>query len=115
MVSTAIYPRIDPGTVAAFSHLITTEMLRHDLGFTGLIVSDSLQTDAVRAYSYATRAIRALDAGVDVLLLTNTKPVRAMTSAIRGRMRGDAAFAAVVKKAVMRVLTAKATAGLIAG
>jgi hypothetical protein len=36
-----------------------------------------------------------------------------MTSAIGARMKSDAAFRSVVKTAVMRVLTAKARAGLL--
>lgn len=115
MVSTAIYPHIDPTTVAAFSHVITTEMLRYDLGFGGVIISDSLQAASVRGYGYATRAIRALDAGVDILLLTNARPLSAMSAAIEGRMTVDPAFASVVRTAVLRVLTAKAKAGLVTG
>jgi beta-N-acetylhexosaminidase len=113
MVSTAIYPHIDRTTVGAFSHLIVTTMLRQQLGFTGLIVSDSLTAVSVRSYTYATRAIRALDAGVDVLLVTDNTPVPAMTSAIASRMRTSPAFASVVRTAVLRVLTAKAAAGLV--
>ena len=115
MVSTAIYPKIDGSTVAAFSHQIVTTMLRRQLGFTGVIVSDALTAKSVSGYSYATRAVRSLDAGVDILLLGTTSPLASMTSAIASRMRSDAAFASVVKSAVMHVLTAKAKAGLVAG
>jgi beta-N-acetylhexosaminidase len=114
MVSTAIYPNIDPGVVGTFSHLITTTMLRHQLGFTGVIISDSLSAVSVSRYSYAERAVLALDAGVDVLLVSVSKGIAAMRSAVIARMGTDAAFASVVKTAVMRVLVAKAKAGLIA-
>ena len=113
MVSTAIYPHIDPGRIATFSHVICTDMLRHNLGFTGPIVTDDLLARSVSGYSYATRAIRSLDAGVDVLLVSTTAPLSAMTSAIRSRMQSSKTFASVVKAAVMHVLTAKASAGLL--
>jgi beta-N-acetylhexosaminidase len=113
MVSTAIYPRIDRTTVGAFSHLIVTTMLRHQLGFNGVIISDSLTAVSVRNFSYGSRAVRALDAGVDILLVTDNTPVPAMTSAIANRVRTSPAFASVVRTAVLRVLTAKAAAGLI--
>ncbi|MDQ1689710.1 MAG: beta-N-acetylhexosaminidase [Frankiaceae bacterium] len=115
MVSTAIYPNIAPHTIGAFSHLIVTTMLRYDLGFSGVIVSDSLQAKAVSAYSYASRAILSLDAGVDILLITTDAPLSAMVSAIAQRMTSHSDFASVVKTAVMRVLKAKAKAGLITG
>ena len=113
MVSTAIYPNIDPHRIGCFSHLIVSTMLRHDLGFTGLIVSDSLTAESLTGYSYGTRAIRSIHAGVDILLVTDNAAIAPMTSAISSRMKSDAAFAARVKTAVMRVLTAKARAGLV--
>lgn len=113
MVSTAIYPNIDPGVVGAFSHKIVTELLRYQLGFTGLIVSDSLNAKSVTSYEAGERAILALDAGVDVILVTKRAPVDPMIAAIADRMQSDADFARVVKNAVMRVLAAKAHAGLI--
>jgi beta-N-acetylhexosaminidase len=113
MVSTAIYPNIAPNRIGAFSHFIVTTMLRHDIGFTGVILSDSLTTTAVARFSYATRAVRCLRAGVDILLVTDNAAVGPMRSAIVSRMKTDSTFAAVVKAAVMRVLTAKARAGLI--
>ena len=113
MVSTAIYPNIRAHIIGAFSHFIVTTMLRHDLGFTGVIVSDSLTAVSLRSRTYAQRAVRALDAGVDILLVTDNAAVAPMTSAIVSQMKSDAAFASVVKTAVMRVLTAKAQAGLI--
>lgn len=82
MVSTATYPNIQPGTVAAFSHLIVTTMLRHDLHFTGVILSDDLLAASLTGYSDGVRAIRALDAGIDVLLVTARTPVVAMASAL---------------------------------
>jgi beta-N-acetylhexosaminidase len=113
MVSTAIYPDIDPGVIGAFSHKVTTELLRYRLGFAGLIVSDSLNAKSVSSYEPGERAILALDAGVDVILVTKLAPVDPMITAITGRMKTDADFARVVKNAVIRVLTAKAKAGLI--
>jgi beta-N-acetylhexosaminidase len=115
MLSTAIYPHIDPGVIGAFSHTIVTGLLRQQMGFSGLIVSDSLTAKSVTPYTYATRAIRSLDAGIDVLLLSSNAPVKAMTYAIRHRMSTHPTFRSVVKTAVLRVLTAKAKAGLITG
>jgi beta-N-acetylhexosaminidase len=113
MVSTAIYPNIRPHVIGAFSHFIVTRMLRSDLGFTGVIVSDSLTTQSVAFRNYASRAVLGLNAGVDILLVTENAAVGPMTSAIAQRMKSSTTFATVVKRAVMRVLTAKASAGLI--
>ena len=46
MISTAIYTKIDPDHPAAFSPTIVTGMLRGDLRFRGVIISDDLGISA---------------------------------------------------------------------
>ena len=61
---------VDPGVPASLSWKITTGLLRRELGFRGLVVTDSLGMGAItRRYSSATAAVRALKAGADVLLM----------------------------------------------
>ncbi|HWJ85086.1 MAG TPA: glycoside hydrolase family 3 N-terminal domain-containing protein, partial [Cellulomonas sp.] len=68
MVSTAIYSRIDPDNPAAFSSTVVTGMLRGDLGYDGLIITDDLSgAEQVASYAPGDRAIRALSAGVDLV------------------------------------------------
>jgi beta-N-acetylhexosaminidase len=67
MISSAAYPALDPSRLpAVFSSRIATGLLRDQLGFTGVAVSDALDAPAGRAVSHA--ATRALAAGVDLLL-----------------------------------------------
>ena len=113
MVSTAIYPNIRAHVIGAFSHFIVTRMLRHDLGFTGVVVSDSLTAVSVQSRTYAYRAVRSLRAGVDILLATDNAAVGPMRWGIASEMKSDPAFASIVNAAVMRILVAKARAGLI--
>lgn len=42
MTAAATYPRIDPDNLAIFSHTVMTDVLRNEMGFDGLIVSDDL-------------------------------------------------------------------------
>lgn len=49
-------------------------LLRKKLGFRGLVVSDDLQMAAiVKSYSYKNAVIRAVNAGVDVLMISNSR------------------------------------------
>ena len=67
MVSNASYPALDPsGRPAVFSPRIVTGLLRTQLGFSGVIVSDTLTAPA--ALGTPNAATRAIDAGVDLLL-----------------------------------------------
>ena len=61
---------VDPGTPSSVSHQVITGVLRDQLGFDGLVVTDALEMAAVRAtYDGAPASVRALRAGADVLLM----------------------------------------------
>lgn len=61
---------IDPDAPATLSHAVLTGLLREDLGFTGLVVTDALNMAAITEASGVQHpAVAALLAGVDVLLM----------------------------------------------
>jgi beta-N-acetylhexosaminidase len=65
---------IDPGTPASFSHKVLTDVLRGQLGFTGVVVTDAMNMEPAQAWPPAEAAVRALKAGNDVLLMTPNLP-----------------------------------------
>jgi beta-N-acetylhexosaminidase len=67
MVSSAAYPAFDPsGMPAVFSHPIETDLLRGELGFDGVAVTDALDAPAAARVPHA--ATRAIAAGADLLV-----------------------------------------------
>lgn len=67
MISTAIYPKLDPSRKpAAFSVRVIQTLLRKQLGFTGVTVTDSLTAPAAAAIPHA--ATKAMLAGSDLLI-----------------------------------------------
>ena len=55
---------------ATFSHQMITEILKGQLGFSGLVITDSMQMGAITdEYSSADAAILALQAGCDIILM----------------------------------------------
>jgi beta-N-acetylhexosaminidase len=75
MVALATYTRIDPHHLAAFSSRVIRGLLRQQLHFTGVVVSDDLgAAAAVAGLSPATRGIDFLTAGGD--LITSAEPAR---------------------------------------
>jgi beta-N-acetylhexosaminidase len=69
MVGHLLVPALD-GAVATFSRAIATDLLREELTFTGLVVSDALDmAGASQDVGVAEAAVRALAAGVDALCL----------------------------------------------
>jgi beta-N-acetylhexosaminidase len=72
MTSHVFNAALDPENPATLSPAILTGILRNDLGFTGLIVSDDLDMEAIRAnYDFAEVLEKAVNAGVDILCLSN--------------------------------------------
>lgn len=69
-------PALDPtSTAATLSHVVLTDVLRTELGFSGLIVTDALDMRAItREHSPADAAILAFAAGADVLCVAGITP-----------------------------------------
>lgn len=113
MVSSAIYTKIDPGHIATFSPTVLRGMLRDDLGFDGVIITDSMAAAAVASVPVGDRALNFLDAGGTVILTGEGSDVPAMIDAVTTEAGSDSAFAAKVNAAAEHVLRAKNAAGLL--
>lgn len=108
MMSTAVYTRIDAHNPAAFSSTIVTGLLRHTMGFSGVVISDDLgSAKQVSGYSLGGRAWRFVAAGGDLVLTVDAGQAATMTKAILARMHTSAGFKKQVYAAVGRVLAAK--------
>ncbi|HEU5038616.1 MAG TPA: glycoside hydrolase family 3 protein [Nocardioides sp.] len=70
MTAHVVMPAIDPGVPATMSHKILTGLLRHELGFSGLIVTDALDmAGAAATYPPDVAPVKAVLAGADQLLV----------------------------------------------
>ena len=70
MTSHTIYAGLDPYIPATLSKKILTELLRSDLGYDGLVITDDLEMGAIeREQPLAVAALQALVAGADLLLI----------------------------------------------
>ena len=114
MVALASYPRIDPRHLAVFSPRTMQVLLREQMHFGGVIVSDDMgAAAAVASLSPAARAIDFLSAGGDMILSDSLPAAAAMDAAVLATMKRDPAFRSVADAAVMRVLVAKQAYGLL--
>ncbi len=66
-----------PGEPSSFSHRWIEEVLRGDLGFDGVVISDDLEMGAIRDhFSLEETVVGAVEAGMDILLFSNTSDYR---------------------------------------
>lgn len=110
MVGHLTVPTMDDAP-ASLSHKLVTNLLRYDLGFRGVIVTDGLQMQALAQYTDGEKAVRALAAGNDMLLEISDVPgaVAAVEQALAdGTLTADALDASV-----LRVLQLKLAHGIV--
>lgn len=113
MTAHIVVPALDPsGDPATLSHPILTGVLREELGFDGVIATDSLAMRGVRTkYGDDRVAVLALKAGADQLLNPPRPDVawHAVIDAVRsGELTEDR-----IDESVLRVLRMKAKVGLL--
>jgi beta-N-acetylhexosaminidase len=72
MATRATHAELDPDYPGCLSHKIVDGLLRHEMGFDGVVISDALEVHALwQDFGYERAAILAVNAGVDVLLFCN--------------------------------------------
>ena len=102
----------DSGDPASVSKPILTGLLREELGYDGVIITDALDMAGVREkYGDAEVAVRALEAGVDILLMS-PKPIAARDAILAAVASGRLSEKFIDEK-VERILRMKHRRGII--
>ncbi|UPK42083.1 beta-N-acetylhexosaminidase [Paenibacillus pabuli] len=110
MTAHVIFPAIEPEPIpATLSRKVLTGLLREEMGFDGIIITDCLEMHAIsKPYGVAEAAVRAVEAGADLILVSHTlqdqvSAVEAVVEAVRtGRIE-----AATINKALERIISWK--------
>ncbi len=101
MTSNAIYPAYDGEQPASLSKRFVSGILREQLGFEGVVITDALGAGAITGAGYDSgeAAIAAARAGNDILLFAGDAPLKPLTHAIRThdnlRARAESACARI--------------------
>jgi beta-N-acetylhexosaminidase len=94
---------VDPGTAATFSRKLLTDVLRGELGFTGVVVTDAMNMPPAKRWPAGEAAVRALNAGNDLLLMP--PDLRAAYDGLLAGLRTGSLSRARLTEAATRVLT----------
>ncbi|MEV4619997.1 glycoside hydrolase family 3 N-terminal domain-containing protein [Asanoa sp. NPDC049573] len=105
---------IEPGVPASFSHKALVDVLRGQLGFKGVVVSDALNMEPAEKWPAGEAAVRALNAGNDLLLMPPSVDgaYNGLLSGLHdGSLKKDRLVEAVTRDLTLRFSLADAQAG----
>lgn len=112
MVSHQIVTGVGDNMPSCLSYTVCTDLLRNELQFQGIIITDSFQMNTIAgSYSPADSAVLAIDAGVDVILMPTdlTASVQALENAVyTGRISEER-----INQSVERILLEKEKLNLL--
>jgi beta-N-acetylhexosaminidase len=105
MASHARYPALDRKRIASQSAAVLDGLLRRELGFKGVVVTDSIEAEAVlRRSSVATAGARSIGAGADIVLMTGPGSYSAVYERVLAQARRSPRFRDRVQQSAARVL-----------
>jgi len=114
VLSLAIYSAYDPVTPGALAEPVATGLLREELGFQGVAVTDDLGSGAIRAgTNVEDAAVAALAAGADLLQIASPADQGGVRDAILAAVDAGELDPARLADAAGRVLELKAQLGLV--
>jgi beta-N-acetylhexosaminidase len=115
MVTHEIVHSIDSSLPSSLSYKVVTGILRNDLGFQGVIMTDSLTMEGITAYYPEDQAAAvAVEAGSDLLMgATTPSDVASMIEGIKQAMASGAISQQRIDDSVRRILMLKYQMGLL--
>lgn len=115
MPTDLLLPAVDPTLPAELSPAIMTGLLRGELGYNGVIVTDALYMQGItKTYSMPEAAVLAILAGDDLLVGASTPQQMApMIEALRAALHNGRLSPARLDQSIRRILTLKIKMGLM--
>lgn len=108
MMSSAYYARLDRRNPAVFSRFVIEKVLRGDLGFRHIVMSDDLGgATQVARWTAGQRAVRFVRAGGDLVLTVEAGELPTMYAAVLRLARHSKPFRSRVNAAARRILEVK--------
>ncbi|MBR1383700.1 MAG: glycoside hydrolase family 3 protein, partial [Ruminococcus sp.] len=91
---------------------ILTDRLRDELGYDGVIITDSMSMGAIELnYQPGDAAVKAIDAGADIILMPGS--IKSSFEAVKAALDDGTLTIGQIDKSVMRVLKLKEKYGIL--
>jgi beta-N-acetylhexosaminidase len=113
MMAHVQYLSFDPENPASLSPVIIKGLLREQLGYQGVILTDCLEMDAVqKLVPYPEDAVRAIEAGVDIVVISHTlKHQHASYQAVREAVKSGRIKSSQLEQSYQRIVEWKKNIG----
>lgn len=115
MTAHIIFNAFDSEYPATLSHKVLTELLREELGFDGIIMTDEMRMKAIRDnFGIGEAAVKAIQAGVDILLYAeSTSTSLEAYAGVLAACKDGTITEARLNESVSRILEKKIKYGLL--
>lgn len=114
VLSLALYPDFDAITPAAMTPGIATGLLRDEVGFKGLAITDDLSSGAITAtFDVSDAAVQALAAGSDLIQVSTPEDAAGVAEAIERAVADGDVSEERLAEAAERVVALKRELGLV--
>ncbi len=111
MVGHISVPQVTGNDVPASLSGTMIGILRDDLGFNGLVITDSMQMEAITdRYTSGEAAVKAIQAGVDIILMP--ADLQAAVAGVKAAVKAGTISEERIEESVLRILEAKIEAGI---
>jgi beta-N-acetylhexosaminidase len=115
VLSLAFYAAYDPVTPGALAAPVTTGLLREEVGYDGVAITDDLGSGAVRAeFSVPRAAVAAINAGADLVQIGSPGDQAGVRQELLAALETGELSEARLREAASRVLELKRSLGLLA-
>ncbi len=107
MLSHIFYPRLDPDWQASLSPVIARDLLRYELGYSGLVMTDDMDMKAI-SHDMKTCARQIMTAQIDLMLICHSGPnIRIARDELVRQLDTDEQMFELGKASVERILSIK--------
>ncbi|MEF3305773.1 beta-N-acetylhexosaminidase [Paenibacillus sp. GYB003] len=109
MVAHILLPQLDPDRPSSMSSNIITELLRNEMGFDGVVITDDMTMGAIlKHYDLGQAAVQSVKAGADIVLVAHDYAKAKQTlAALKQAAQSGVIAADAIDRSVYRILALK--------
>ena len=109
MTTDVLMPAVDPNMPAELSHPFVTDILRHQFGYDGVVLTDALYMLGIaKKWSLPQAVVLAIEAGNDMILgVRDSYDLSSSVAAIKQAIAGGGLSMARINQSVERIIALK--------